>query len=224
MLPISSLSSSVHSLISDSFCLVSSFSSQIVSKVLLPLPLSPFHCLQFLSNLPQYSLSYLLSNHLNSFFVVNYPGSSSLLNIFFFLSCHLTSSISYWYSFSNFLTTPFAFSKFSIPSQVSDSTVNSFYCTRYLSFSIIHCLFNILLTFHSFSSSIMIGASYSFLCPFTCPMYLCILLMLTTGCILIVLGSSSSTAFCYKSPKRRKVSQAFKHLIQNLKIYNRIEI
>jgi len=28
---------------------------------------------------------------------------------------------------------------------------------------------------------------------------------------------------CYKSPKRRKVSQAFKHLIQNLKTYNRVE-
>jgi len=28
----------------------------------------------------------------------------------------------------------------------------------------------------------------------------------------------------YESPKRRKVSQAFKHLIQNLKIYNRVEI
>jgi len=29
---------------------------------------------------------------------------------------------------------------------------------------------------------------------------------------------------CYKSSKRRKVSQAFKHLIQNLKTYNRVEI
>jgi len=27
----------------------------------------------------------------------------------------------------------------------------------------------------------------------------------------------------YESPKRRKVSQAFEHLIQNLKTYNRVE-
>jgi len=28
---------------------------------------------------------------------------------------------------------------------------------------------------------------------------------------------------CYESPKRRKVSQAFEYLIQNLKMYNRVE-
>ena len=224
MLSILSLSSSVYSLISNSFHLISFSFSWIVSKVLLSLPCSPFHYLQFLSNLFQYSPSYLLSDHPNSFFAVNHPGSSSLLNVPSSLSCHLISSIFYWYFFSNSSTAPFTFSKFSTPSQVSDSTIDPFHHTRSLSLSLIYYLFNILLTFHSFSSSIMIGASYSFLCPFTCPMYLCILLMLTTGCILIVLGSSSSTAFCYKSPKRRKVSQAFKHLIQNLKTYNRVEI
>ena len=31
-------------------------------------------------------------------------------------------------------------------------------------------------------------------------------------------------AACYESPKRRKVSQAFEYLIQNLKTYNRVEI
>jgi len=28
---------------------------------------------------------------------------------------------------------------------------------------------------------------------------------------------------CYESPKRKKVSQAFEYLIQNLKMYNRVE-
>ena len=152
MLPILSLSSSVHSLISNSFYLISSSSSQIISKVFLSLPYPPFHHLQFLSNLFQYSPSYLLSDHPNSFFAVNHPGSSSLLNVPSSLSCHLTSYISYWYSFSNSLTTSFVFSKFSIPSQVSDSTVNPFHCTRYLSFSLIYHLFNIFSTFYFFSS------------------------------------------------------------------------
>ena len=195
MLPISSLSSSVYSLISDSFHSIFSSSSQIVSKVLLSLAHPPFHHLQFLSNLPQYSLLYCLSNHPNSFFAVNHPGSSPLLNIPSSLSYHLTSSVSRQYSFSNSLTVPFAFSKFSIPSQVSNSTVNLFYCTRYLFFPLIHHLFNILLISHSSSPLIMTGASCSFLCPSTCSMYLCILLTFTTGYILIVLGNSNSTTF-----------------------------
>ena len=95
MLPIFSLSSFVHSLISNSFCSISSSFSQIISKVLLFLVCSSFHCLQFLSNLPQYSSLYCLSNYLNSFFVVNCPGSSSLLNVlsFFFAVLHLLCSI-----------------------------------------------------------------------------------------------------------------------------------
>ena len=155
---------------------------------------------------------------------MNRPGSSSLLNVPSSLSCHFISSMFFLYSFSYSSIASFVFSKFSFPSQVSDSAVNPFHCTRYLFFSLIRCLFNILLTSHFSSLSVMTETSCSFFCSSTCPMYLCILLMLTTGCILIVLGSSSSTAFCYKSPKRRKVSQAFKHLIQNLKIYNRVEI
>ena len=138
------------------------FSSQIVSKVL-PLACSPFHCLQFLSNLPQYSLLYCLSNYLNSFFAINHPGSSPLLNVPFSLSCYLTSSISHQYSFSNSSTAPFVFSKFSILSQVSDSAINPFYHTRYLFFPLICCLFNIFSTFHSSSLSIITGASCSFL-------------------------------------------------------------
>ena len=166
MLLISSSSSSVHSLISEFFCLIS-FSSSIISKV--HLLFSPFHLFQFHSNLPQYSLLYLLSDYLNNFFAVNFPGSSPLLNIPSFLFCLLTSSISCWYSFSNSSTASFAFSKFSFPSQVSDSAVNPFYFTKYLSFPLIHCLFRILSISHSFSPSIITGAGYSFLCPSTCP-------------------------------------------------------
>ena len=167
MLPNSFSSSSVHSLTSDSFCLISFSSSQIISKVLLPLAHSPFHCLQFLSNLLQYSSSYCLSNYPNNFFAINCPSSSFLLNVPFSLFCCLISFMSHWYSFSNSLTTPFVFFKFSIPSQVSDSAVNPFHCTRYLSFSLIYCLFNILLTSYSSSPLIMTGAGGSFSCPST---------------------------------------------------------
>ena len=195
MLSISSSSSSVHSLISDSFHSISSSSFQIVSKVLLSLAHPSFYHLQFLSNLPQYFSLYCLSDHPNSFFAVNCPSSSPLLNISSSLSCHLISSVSHQYSFSNSLTALFAFFKFSILSQVSNSTINPFYHTRYLSFLLIYHLFNILLTSHLSSPLIMTGAGCSFLCPSTCSMYLCILLTFTTGYILIVLGNSNSTTF-----------------------------
>ena len=115
MLPISLSSSSVHSLTPDS----SSF--LIVSMVLCPLVLPPFHHLQFLSNLAQYSSSYLLSDHPNNFLAVNRPGNSPLLNVPSSFSCFLTSSISRWYSFSYSSIASLAFPKFSLPSQVSDS-------------------------------------------------------------------------------------------------------
>ena len=95
MLPISSSSSSIYSLISKFFCSISS-SSSIISKVCLLF--SPFYLFQFHSNLPQYSLSYLLSNHPNNFFAINLPSSSSLLNILSSLSCLFISSISRQYS------------------------------------------------------------------------------------------------------------------------------
>ena len=193
--PILLSSSSVHSLSPKFSCPISSSSSFIVSIVLCSLALAPFHCLQFLSNLAQYSLLYLLSDQPNSFLAVNFPGSSSFLNILSFLFCLLTSSISCQYSFLNSSTTSFVFSRFSIPFQVSDSAVNPFHCTKYLSFPLTCYLFSILSTFHSFSPSIITGAGCSFLCPSTCPTYLCILLMFTTRCILIVLGSSNSTIF-----------------------------
>jgi len=33
-----------------------------------------------------------------------------------------------------------------------------------------------------------------------------------------------TVAVCYESPKQEKVSYAFKHLIQNLKVYNGVRI
>ena len=187
------LSSSVHSLSPKFSCSISSFSSFIVFIVFCLFALFSFHHLEFLSNLAQYSLPYLLSDQPNNFLAVNHSGSSPLLNILSFFFCLLMSSISYQYSFLNSSTASFAFSRFSIPSQVSNSAVNSFHHIRYLFFPLTCCLFNIFSTSYSFSSSIITGVSCSFLCPSTCPMYLCILLTFTTRCILIVLGSSNST-------------------------------
>ena len=173
MLPISS-SSSVYSLTPNFSCSIS-FSSSIISRVILFFPgrlffhWLPFHLLQFLSNLFQYSWSYFLFVHPNNFFAVNLPSNSPLLNVHSSLSCFLTSSISHLYSFSNSSIASLAFPKFSLPSQVSNSTVNPFHRTRYLSFSLIFHLFNILSTSHSSFSSIMTGTSCFFLCPSTCP-------------------------------------------------------
>ena len=99
MFPISLSSSSVHSLSLELFCSIFSFSSLTISIVLHPLVCPPFYCFQFLSSLPQYFSSYHLSDHPNSFFAINCPSSSSLLNVPSSLFCHLTSSMSCWYSF-----------------------------------------------------------------------------------------------------------------------------
>ena len=189
------LFSSVHSFISKFSCSVSSFSFFIVSIVLHSLTLPLFYLLQFLSNLTQYFLSYFLSDHPNNFLTVNLPSSSFLLKIPSSLSYFLISSISLLYSFSNSSIAFFAFSRFPFSFQVSDSTVNLFHHTKYLSFPLIHHLFNILSTSYFSSPLIMTGAGCSFLYSSTCPMYLCILLTSTTGCILIVLGNSNSTVF-----------------------------
>ena len=195
MFPISSSSSSAYSLIPKFSCSISSCSSFIISIVLFLFAFLPFHLLQFLSNLTQYSSLHFLSDHPDNFLAINLPGNSSLMKVPSSLSCLLTSSMSCWYSFSNFSTASFALPRLSFPSQVSDSAVNPFYYTKYLSFSLIRHLFKILLTSYSSSLSIITGAGCFFFCPSTCPMYLCILLTLTTRCIFTVLDSSNSTAF-----------------------------
>ena len=175
-MPISFLFSSIHFLISGFFCLISS-SSLIVSKICLLL--SPFYCFQFRSNLSQYSLSYLLFDHPNNFFAINLPGNFPLLNISSSLSYQFTFFMFQQYSFSYSFITFLEFSKFSLPSQVSDSAVNPFQHTKYLSLPFIHCLFKILSTSHFSSSPIITGTSCSFLCPSTYPTYRRILLTLT---------------------------------------------
>ena len=142
-----------------------------------------------LSNISYYT--FYLTNHL----AVNRSGSSPLLNILFSLFYFLTSFISYQYSVLNSFTISFAFSKFSLPSQVSDSAMNSFHYTKYLFFPLICCLFRILLTFYFSFSLITTRANCFFLCPSTCPTYFCTLLTLTTRCIFTVLDSSNSTMF-----------------------------
>ena len=186
-------SSSVYSLTPKFSSSVSSFS--VIVSIFLSPDHFPFHHLQFLSSLPQYSWSYLLSDHLNSFLAVNLPGNSPLLNVPSSCSCLATSSISHQYSFLNSLIASFVFSKFSFPSQISDSAVNLFQHTKYLSFSLTRHLFKILFTSHSSSPLIITRASCSLFCSSTYPTYLCILLMLTTRCIFIILGSSNLTMF-----------------------------
>ena len=96
---------------------------------------------------------------------MNLLANSPLLNILSSLFCFFMSFISCLYSFSNSSIVSLAFPKFSLPSQVSDFTINSFYHTRYLSFPLIFCLFNILSTSHSSSPSIITGAGCSFSVP-----------------------------------------------------------
>ena len=187
-----SLFSLFYSLSPDSSWLISFSSFLIVSIILYSLIGPPFQHLQFLSNLVQYSSLYLLSVHLYNFFAVNFSSKSSLLNIPFSLFCFQIFSMSCWYSLPNSSTTSFVFPRFSISSQVSDSAVNSFHCTKYLSFPLTYCLFSILLTSYSSSPSIITGAGCFFFCPSTCPMYLCILLTFTTGYIFTVLDNCKS--------------------------------
>ena len=124
------------------------------------------------------------------------PGSS-LLNILLSLATSycLTSSSSFLqYFLSNSSTNSIIFFRFSLLFHVSFSAVQSFHCTKYLSLPHTFFLFMIFSTSHSSSLSITTGYGISFLCPSTCNLYLRILLTLTTGCILTVLGNSNSIA------------------------------
>ena len=124
-----------------------------------------FHFCQFFSNLFQYLSSNFLSSHPNKIFTIYFSGNSLLLNLSasgfnftFYLfstpSCLLTSTLIFP---SNLSTNSLAFSKSSSFSQVLFSTVNLFYCTRYLSVSCIFLLFRIFSTSHSLTPSTSIG-------------------------------------------------------------------
>ena len=127
-----------------------------------------------------------------------YLPSNPLLNVFLSssISCYLaSSSFTLSYFFSNSSTSSLVFLRFSLFFQVSSSAVHPFHCTRYFSFPHTHLLFIIFSTFHSSSSSITMGYGISFLCPFTCPVYLLTLLTLTTRCTFTILSSSNSITF-----------------------------
>ena len=77
MLPILYLSSFIYSLTPKFSCLIFSFSSIVSIILFLPI-FPPFHHLQCLSSLPQYSWSYLLSDQPNNFLAVNLSSNSLL--------------------------------------------------------------------------------------------------------------------------------------------------
>ena len=135
----------------------------------------------------------LLSSHLYSVFAVYLPSNSPLWNFLWssFLA-HLDTSL---YSSLNLFTRSLALPKFFFGSQVSSSAVYPFYHTKYLSFSLNFFLFSIFSTLYSSSSLITTKRGHSFLWPSTWSLYIYTLLMFTTGCIFIVLGSSSSISF-----------------------------
>ena len=148
-----------------------------------------------ISNLVQYSSLYFLFDYPNNFLAINLSSNSPFLNIPSSLFCLLISFMSLLYSFSNFSIASFALPRFSFLFQVSDFAINPFYYTRYLSFSLIHYLFNIFSTFYFSFPSIMTRASCCFFYLSTCPTYFHTLLILTTRCIFTILDSSNSTTF-----------------------------
>ena len=89
----------------------------------------------FLSHLLSCSLSYFLFPHPITNFTMYLPGNplssfcSSLI-----CSCYLTSLFFFPYFLSNSSTSSFVFPRFSLPFHVSASAMNSFYCTKNLSF------------------------------------------------------------------------------------------
>ena len=148
-----------------------------------------FHLLQFLSNFLRYSALNFLSSYPYSNLAIYLPGSSLLL--YSSHSCHLTSIFNLSLNSS---TNSFAFSKSSFFSHVSFSAMNLFHCTKYFSTPLTFLLFSIFSTSHSSTPSISIGFPSFLFCPPTCSLYRTIRLTLTTGYILIEVGSHNLTA------------------------------
>ena len=143
--------------------------------------LAPFHLLQFLSNLFKYSQSNFLLSHLYNIFAVNFPSISSC-SFFILLS-------SFLYSFSYSSTASFAFFRFVPFSHESSSAMYPFHLTKYSHLPYLFLLFIIFSISYSSSPSIITRRAGCFFCPRTCSLYLLILLMFTTGWILIVLAT-----------------------------------
>ena len=147
-----------------------------------PRPEEFFHQYQFSSHFFSLSLSYLLFLQLYSSFAVNSLGNSRLNSLSSSsCSCRLSSLSSSLYSLSNSSTSSFAFSRFSLLSQVSSSAVQPFYLTKNLFFPLTILLFMIFSTSNSSSPSMMTGFGGIFFCPFTCGLQSRTLLTLTTG-------------------------------------------
>ena len=122
-----------------------------------------FHFCQFLSNFLKYSSSNFSLSHPYSIFAINFPGNFPLLKSFSSaisnFSYLLTSAFIFPLNFSN---TSLVFPKSSFLSQISYSTINPFYHTKYLSTPLIFLLFNIFSISHSSTPSISIGFPFSF--------------------------------------------------------------
>ena len=125
------------------------------------------------------------------YFSSNSSLSKYLSSVISNFSCFLTSVFSLPL---NSVTTSFVFSKSSFLSQLSYSTVNSFYLTKYFTTLLTFCLFNIFSTSHSLTPFTSIGFTFSTFCSSTCSLYLTIQLTFTTGWILIELDSHNFTA------------------------------
>ena len=96
------------------------------------------HFCQFLSNFFKYSTLNFPSSYLYNIFAIYFPSNSLLLkflsSILYNFSCYLTSVLSLS---SNSTITSFVFSKSFFLSQISYSTVNLFYYTKYFTIYIL---------------------------------------------------------------------------------------
>ena len=140
-----------------------------------------FHLCQFLFNFLRYSASNFPLSHPYSNLAIYFPSNILFLNssspIVSIFSCLLTSALN---SPLNLFTNSPAFFKSSSFSHKLCSTVNFFYCTRYLSTPLIFLLLNILSTSHSLTPSTSISFPSSFFCLPTCFLYRTFQLTFTT--------------------------------------------
>ena len=153
-----------------------------------------FHFCQFLSNFFRYLfLNFPLFYPYNIFamyFPSNFPLLKSLSSAVSNFSYHLTSTSNLP---SNPATTSFVFAKFSFLFQLSYSTINPFYHTKYFTTSLTFLLFSIFSTFHSLILSTSTSFTSSTFYLLICSLYCTIQLIFTTGWILINVSSCNLT-------------------------------
>ena len=124
-----------------------------------------FQFCQFLFNFLKYLFLNFPLSHLYNIFAIYFPGSFSLLKFFSsiqsILFCLLTSVFTL---FSNFFTNSFTFSKSSSFSQLSCSTINPFYYTKYFTNPLTFLLFKSLSTSYSLTPFISTSSTSTFFC------------------------------------------------------------